>query len=102
MFEIDKKIKEFIKKERENLKPVVILNMIRPTIEQMLDYDLPKKYILDYINRELKTNLNYRTFMSFLKKMKNEKRKNNIVSVSKNIDRTEKTDSNKLEGFLKL
>ena len=73
MFEIKKDIKEFIKREKENLKPRVILNLVKDTITQMLSYNLPKSYILNFLNTQLETNINYQTFNSYIRKLKKEK-----------------------------
>jgi len=70
MFTINADVKVFVQKEKGNLKPVVILNLVNDTITQMLAYNLPKSYILSFINKELRTNINYQTFNSYLKKHK--------------------------------
>ena len=70
MFAINDDVKTFIQNEKENLKPVVILNLVSDTITQMLSYNLPKSYILSFINKELGTDINYQTFNSYLKKHK--------------------------------
>ena len=70
LFEIDKEIKEYISKEKDFLKPSVILSLIKDTIEEMLAYNIPKKTILNKINKELGTDINYYTFVSFVRKLK--------------------------------
>jgi len=70
MFTINDDVKTFVQNEKGNLKPAVILNLINDTITQMLAYNLPKSYILSFINRELGTDINYQTFNSYLKKQK--------------------------------
>ncbi len=70
MFKINDDVKTFVQNEKGNLKPVVILNLINDTITQMLAYNLPKSYVLSFINRELGTDINYQTFNSYLKKQK--------------------------------
>ena len=70
MFKIRDEIKEFVKENKDNMKPHVILNLVKDTIIEMLSYDLQKAYILNYINKELNTNINYQTFNSYIKKLK--------------------------------
>ena len=70
MFKINDDVKAFVQNEKGNLRPKVILNLISDTITQMLAYNLPKSYILNYINKELGTDINYQTFNSYIKKNK--------------------------------
>ncbi|EDM23802.1 hypothetical protein [Caminibacter mediatlanticus] len=69
LFEIRKEIKEYIKKEKDFLKPSIILNLVKDVIKEMLAYNIPKKTILDKLNKELGTNINYYTFVSFVRKL---------------------------------
>jgi len=70
MFVINDDVKAFVQNEKGNLRPKVILNLVSDTITQMLAYNLPKSYVLSFINRELGTDINYQTFNSYLKKQK--------------------------------
>ena len=83
MFEIEKELKEFIRKEKENLRPASILNLVKDTIIEMLNFNLPKTYILNYLNKELNTNINYQTFNSFIKKINLNNSKRKIKDLSK-------------------
>jgi len=69
LFEIPEEVKEYVSAKKEYLKPIVILNMVRDVIEEMLAYNIPKKAILEDINRELGTDINYYTFVSFVRKL---------------------------------
>ena len=87
LFEIPQEIKEYVSANKEYLKPIVILNMVKDIIEEMLAYDIPKKTILEHINRELETNINYYTFVSFARKLDsaNIKRKTNKFNTSSSV-----------------
>ena len=59
MFVIPEEIKEFVQAEKEYIRPVVVLNMVKDVIVEMLAYNIPKKYILEKINRELGLNRHF-------------------------------------------
>jgi hypothetical protein len=96
MFVIPNEIKEFVQAEKEYIRPVIVLNMLKDIIVDMLAYNIPKKYILEKINRELGLNINYYTFVSFVKKISPEtikRRKNGRDSVARKPSATPTTDS---------
>jgi len=92
MFKINDDVKAFVQNEKGNLRPKVILNLISDTITQMLAYNLPKSYILNYINKELGTDINYQTFNSYIKKNKG-LRANKRPAAKQTAVGTERTDS---------
>jgi len=81
MFEIKEEIKEFVAKQKDNLRPLVILRLVEDVIQTMLSLQLPKAYILQYINNELNVNINYQTFISYIKSHIKNKNKKTIKEV---------------------
>jgi len=70
MFTIKEEVKQFVEAQKANLKPKIILNLVRNVIVEMLKMDMPKAYILKYLNEQLNTDINYQTFNSYIKSLK--------------------------------
>jgi site-specific recombinase XerD len=103
MFEIPENKISFIQKEKENMSAGTILSFVQDTIIKMLENNLPKSYILDYINRQLNTNIKLKTFHSFLARnnLSKTNKKNNFKLSTKNQNQIKnKEKPGKILGIL--
>ena len=64
------KVIKHIKERKDFITPKIIFGLIRNEIAPYLKNNYPKKYILDLINRDLKMQIPYTTFVSWIKKQK--------------------------------
>ena len=68
IFTIDNNLKIIIQQKKDKFKTRDILNILEKYIQKLLEIKMTKKFILDEINEQLDLNINYQTFISFLKK----------------------------------
>jgi len=73
-FEIKKEIKKTIELRKDKFKTRDILILLEDYIKNLLKIKMTKKFIIDEINEQLKLNIKYQTFTSFLKRQESTKK----------------------------